>query len=369
MRVLFLSSPSPHSYKWVNALSERGHEIFFVKQKGETSLDKLHSKVRVIELPFKGKAGYYMNAFALRILYKKIKPDVVNVHYASGYGTLARMARIKNSLLSVWGSDVYDFPYKNKLCMSIIRKNLLFAKQIASTSNCMAQQVRSLIGDCRKITVTPFGVDINKFNANRFHHERSDCITIGCVKTLSSIYGIDDLIKSFSLVRNELLRDNSTYRIAENLRCMIYGDGEQRAELEALIHSLQLDGIVSLPGLISHESVPEVLSTFDIFCATSHRESFGVSLVEAQAMCLPVVATNTDGFKEVVDDGESGFIVKGRNIEDIAFYLIKLILDKSLRDKMGSNGRKRVLELYNFDDNVTTMELLFKSVKEGNKTK
>ena len=63
--------------------------------------------------------GYYLNAPLLQRLAEKIKPDVVNAHYASGYGTLMRRAKLKNTVLSVWGSDVYDFPYKNRLFMWI----------------------------------------------------------------------------------------------------------------------------------------------------------------------------------------------------------------------------------------------------------
>ena len=364
MKILFVSYAESHSNKWVNALCDRGHDVVFAMQKSDVNhVEALNEKVIVEYLPFTGKAGYILNSIPLKLLELKYKPNVVNVHYASGYGTMARLAKVNNLVLSVWGSDVYDFPYINSFCMRLIRKNLLFAKKIASTSNCMADQVRKLIGEKKEITITPFGIDIRQFDPQK-REINSEYLTIGNIKVISPKYGIDDLIKAFAIVKkhwSEGLVDN------KRLRCVVYGRGEQRAEIEKLIKELCLEEDVLLPGEIPHSKVPDALSSIDVFCATSvlNSESFGVSVVEAEAMGIPVVATDVDGFKEVVEDGVTGFIVKKHEVQEIADALIRLISDSVLRNTMGKNGRNRVMQLYNFDDNVTTMEKLYESVAEG----
>ena len=76
-------------------------------------MDQINKNIHQHQLKYKGGVGYYLNAKELRKLKKEISPDIINVHYASGYGTLARKSKLCPILLSVWGSDVYDFPNKS----------------------------------------------------------------------------------------------------------------------------------------------------------------------------------------------------------------------------------------------------------------
>ncbi|MBC7088753.1 MAG: glycosyltransferase family 4 protein, partial [Tissierellales bacterium] len=204
---------------------------------------------------------------------------------------------------------------------------------------------------------TPFGIDIQKFTKNE-KIRNDDKIVIGIIKTLSPKYGIDDFIKAISILREKLINEGKP-EVALKIQGKIYGDGEQKLELEQMISKLELDNIVSLEGKIPYNQVPSVLNEFDIFCATSISESFGVAVVEAMATELPVVATDALGFKEVVDDGITGLIARRKSPQEIACALKKLILDKSLRESMGIHGRKKVIELYNWDDNVSTMEQIY----------
>lgn len=123
MKILFVGYAEVHSKKWVDVLCRRGHEVIFVIPKSKSS-DKngINNKAKVIEMPFRGKEGYFLNAPFLHKIAKKCEPDVVNAHNASGTGILIRLAKLNRVLLSVWGRDVYDIPYINKICMYIIKK-------------------------------------------------------------------------------------------------------------------------------------------------------------------------------------------------------------------------------------------------------
>lgn len=349
MRILFLSAAnSIHTVRWVNALSERGHEVVLVSLKDHrTGMDWISTKVKIIYLPVKGKKGYYLNAVFLKAIYLQEHVDVVNAHYASGYGTLVRIARLPDVLLSVWGSDVYDFPYESKTKEKILKKNLKYARQIASTSRCMAEQTKKIVKG-KEIIVTPFGVDIEQFSMPPVRNK--DSFIVGTVKTLSYKYGIDMLIRAFRLFLDQLDQTG-------HIQMVIFGEGEQKEELIGLCKLLGISEKVHFEGSISNKKVPEAFRGMDIVCFGSRleSESFGVAAVEAMACGCPVIATKVAGFKEVMEEGKTGYLVPAEDYETMAVYMLKLYRDQNLRNELGANGRKRVERFYDWDRCVDTM--------------
>lgn len=360
MKILFVAAAnSTHTVRWVNSLSERGHNVMLVFIKGhEPQEDVLNDSVSSYCLRHGGARGYYLNALELRSVKKSFQPDVINVHYASGYGTLARLARIGPYILSVWGSDVYSFPNEGFVKYKILKKNVIYAKKITSTSLCMANELRKVLNQPDlPIDVIPFGVDIQKFDPSRYEKRDKSSIVIGNIKSLKPLYGIKELIDVFqSLFIDKTIAEN----IRERMKLVIYGGGEQKEELENRVKELKLEKHILFKGKISNNEVPAALNEMDIFCALSQRESFGVSLVEAMAMEVPVVATDIDGFKEVLIDGKTGVLVSSNSSNQCVLELKKLILNKDARKEMGRNGREHVIKEYNWKENVDKMEKVYK---------
>lgn len=365
MKILFLSAAkSVHTVKWVNAFVSRGHEVFLIYNKGhEPKDDAIDKKVHLYRLKYGGSAGYYLNSRELSKLEREICPDVINVHYASGYGTLARKAHLSSYILSIWGSDVYDFPYSSKIKNLILKKNVRNADYLASTSNCMAQQLKKVMEDeTLKIAITPFGVDLNLFNSDLFEVKEKREFIIGNIKALEDKYGIKELILAFEQLKKEIEEEKI---LKKPLKLLIYGSGSQKENLERLIKEHQLEDSINLMGRIPNNKVPEILNRFDVFCALSHSESFGVSAVEAMAMKKPVVVSDVDGFQEVIEDEKTGFIVKGADTDSVKEKLKTLILDGDLRIEMGEAGKKRVEKHYSWDKNVNVMLELYCKAKES----
>lgn len=356
MKILFLSSASNiHTVRWVNALALSGVEVHLAYNSNHKPyIDGINENIIQHPMKYGGKAAYYFNRNELIVLCKKISPDLVNAHYASGYGTLARLAKVKPLFLSVWGSDVYLYPYINIFNMKTIKKNLLYANRIGSTSNVMANQIRKLVSEnTLDIGITPFGVDTSVFKSKK-NKKDDNPIIIGTIKTLSIKYGISDLIKAIRIVLDNF-NENKKFRIVEKIEVHIYGEGDQKENLIKLTNDLNLSEVVFFKGRVPNKEVPEILREFDIFCVTSLSESFGVAAVEAMAASLPVVATDADGLTEVVVDNITGLVVKKNNPSEVAEAIEKLILDIELRNYLGENGRKRVVELYEWEKNVETM--------------
>lgn len=361
MKIIFLGEAgSIHTIRWVNSLSEKGIEVILVSLKGNfDNVEKISKKVKVIYLPFGTKLGYYLNVFALKKIISKEKPDLINAHYASGYGTLGRLSGFNKKLLNVWGSDVYDFPNESKLKKRIIEKNLKNYTAIASTSYCMAEETKKYLENkSKEIFITPFGVDTEKFKNLNIEKKENE-ITIGIVKTLTEKYGIEYLIKAIKELENIL--DIENYK---KIRLLIYGKGELKNKLEDLTKELQIEDKVIFKGYISNEDVPKALNEMDIFVVPSilDSESFGVAAVEAMACEVPVIVSDVDGLKEVVVNNETGFVIPKKSPKEIANKIKILIENDDIVKKFKKNARDRVLKLYDWNKNVENMIKIYKEL-------
>lgn len=360
MKIAFVSAAqSIHIVRWANAMNERGHDVTVITCKNHmpSQTERYEKGVRIIPLKFSAPLGYYLNVKRLKKLVKREKFDIVNVHYASGYATLARRAKLKDALLNIWGSDVYEFPYASAFNMRTSKKNLAYFKGVASTSRCMAAQAAKIAD--REYFITPFGVDISRFKPIEGYRNDSR-IVIGTVKTLSPKYGIDVTINAFISAYNRLKEENSG--LASRLYYQIYGRGEQREELQKLIDGSGMSDRITLCGFVENSGLPQVYNKFDIAVYGSVAESFGVAAVEAMACGLPVCATDADGFKEVISDGKTGFISPKGDAGALAGNIYTLIKDKDLRAAMGKAGVERVASLYDWDKNVDIMENIYNSL-------
>ncbi len=350
---------SIHLQRWAHALAARGHAVAVLTQH---ACDRrlLPAAAEVILLPHSGAFGYFANAWRARQGLRRWRPDVVNAHYASGYGTTAALCGVRPVLLSVWGSDVYDFPYQSAWKARLIRGNLRRATAIASTSHAMVRQVQRLTPERREVAVTPFGVDLAQF-APRPRVERP--LTLGTVKSLAPKYGVDLLLRAFA----GLTADADVQAAAAGCRLLVVGDGPQRAELEALARELGIAARTRFAGAVAHVDVPAWLNRLDVYVAPSRHdsESFGVAVIEASACALPVVVSDVGGLPEVVRDGETGLVVPRDDVPALQAALKRLVLDAALRERLGRAGRLHVEREYAWSRCVDMMERCLQRVARG----
>lgn len=353
MRILLVSAASSiHTVRWVNGLAERGHEVHLasVHPVGIHAIDpQVH-----VHLGPQTRTRYITDAWWLRRLARRVRPHIVNVHYATGYGLLARLARLDVPvLLSVWGSDVYDTPRRNRLAAHVVRANLAAATRLASTSRCMAEVTQELAPG-RDILITPFGVDTDVFTPGGHEPATDSVVRVGTVKAMAAKYGIDVLIDAFAT----MCRNATTVT-----ELHLYGEGPDRAMLENRARNSGVGERIVVHGAVSHDQVPEVLRGLDVFAALSvdDSESFGVAIVEAGACGLPSVVSDADGPAEVVEEGRTGFIVAKRDVAGAAAALGRLVDDPELRATMGREARAHVEREYSWTRSLELMEEAYES--------
>jgi len=358
MKLAFLGDRSSiHIVRWVNEMAIRGHDVHVITM--TETLDPLLDTVNVHVLPFGRPHGYFLNALALRRTLGRIKPDLLHVHCASGYGTLGSLTGLHPRIVSVWGGDVYDFPSKSPLHHWLVSRTLRTADWVCSTSQTMAEHTARSFPEIKRLSVIPFGID-----GGRFYPEPSrrhpDILTVGTVKALRPNYGIRYLIEGFGRAR-EMLRNRSP-SLAQKLRLLIVGGGSERAQLESLVGKLGLGSVTTFTGAVPHSQVPEYLNQLDVYVAVSVGESFGVAVLEASACGLPVVVSAVGGLPEVVVDGVTGFVVEKKNALATAEALLRLIEDPCLRQSMGESGRQHVISRYRWAESARLMEDVYRRV-------
>ncbi|WP_244193956.1 glycosyltransferase [Bordetella genomosp. 12] len=347
--LLLAPGQSIHTIRWANGLAQRGLNVHLAALEAFPP-GAYDPRVRLHRLPWGRPLGYALAAGALRRLVQRIQPDLTNVHYATGYGLLARHAGCRPMVLSAWGSDIYEFPRASTWHRRLLQRNLNAATALCATSQAMSREMSKLTRGA--INITPFGIDESAFSPAS-HRNPDGPIVIGTVKALEHHYGIDVLLRTYARTRSLLSTTHPA--LAARLQLHIYGDGSLRAELQALAATLEITGSTRFMGKIPHDSVPEVLRGFEVYAALSRMDSFGVAILEASSCGLPVLVSDADGPAEIVVDGQTGFVVPREDDLAASRRLTELLLDPARRQALGQAGRQRVLERYTWNLSLDAM--------------
>jgi glycosyltransferase involved in cell wall biosynthesis len=337
---------SVHTQRWIAALAQRGHDILlFSLTEPKPSVLTSTPNVRVETARFSNQLAYSAEGGLRKLLYAKsiptvrsllrsYRPDLSHAHYASSYGVVAMLAGLPRRILSVWGADVFNTPYRSFAHRFVISRAMRTAHLVLSTSVTMREHCRSICD--REIEVVPFGIDLARFVSRREAGSDPRQLTIGTVKSLEDKYGIDVLLGAFQI----LLRTLPDAR----LRLLIVGGGSRRAMLQELAQQLGIAAQVEFTGPVEYARVPEMHDALDIavFPSIEDSESFGVAVVEAQACARPVIVSRVGGLPEVVREDETGLVVPPGNPEALAEALRKLIGDRERARAMGRAGRRHV---------------------------
>jgi glycosyltransferase involved in cell wall biosynthesis len=126
--------------------------------------------------------------------------------------------------------------------------------------------------------------------------------------------------------------------------CAIVGDGELKADLEALARGLGVAHAVRFPGF--RTDVPTVLKALDVFVMPSHMEGLGTSVLDAMAAGVPVVGTEAGGMPESIEHGVTGLVCPVRDARAIARAVVSLLEDPALAARLADAARRRVRERF-----------------------
>ena len=279
-------------------------------------------------------------------LLREEKVDLIHAHFANRTTVVAMVA---SRLLGVPYS-VFAHAYDIYVSPVMLAEKMAGAKFVATCTAYNKTHLESIDGSrfVGKVHLIYHGLDLTKFEPTRqppHNGQRPLLLSVGQLKEKK---GFPYLIRACRLLKDR----------GYDFRCEIVGEGPKRPELEALISELSLNDTIVLCGALPH---PEVLARyaqatlFALACVLAKdgdRDGIPNVLLEAMAMQVPGVSTQLSGIPEAVKDGLTGVLVPSRNTEALANALARLLDDPDLRERLGREGRKRVEERFDVQENV-----------------
>jgi len=346
---------SIHTRRWVKSLRESGLKVDLITFWKDSDHDVGGISLGASDrLTFFSKLGYLTAIGRLKSMIRKLDPDILHAHQASGSGFLLSFVDHPRKIVSVWGDDIVVFPYKGPFQKMAIKRSLTRAHRITATSGFLEQAIKRLGKQFPKVTIIPFGIDLNHFRL--VERGPGDKTVVGISKWLHPKYGIDILIRAFDAIS----------KTHQSVCLIIGGNGPFEMQYKALVEKLGLNDKVEFTGLIDHKAMPDFLARIDIYAMPSIHdgESFGVAALEAAATGLPVVSTTVGGVPEAVLHEKTGILVGRGDVQQLQNALVRLIRDPELRTAMGRAGRKHVEDNYRWEDNLRSMQELYLEMME-----
>jgi glycosyltransferase involved in cell wall biosynthesis len=275
------------------------------------------------------------------------RADVVNAHWLIPQGFVAVLAKALTGtkvVVTVHGGDVFSL--NGALMRRVKRFVLRCADAVVVNSGATRDACRELY-DGRDYDVIPMGVDTDRFIPGSRSPEVArryelDDFTVLFVGRLTADKGVIDLLRALKGLK----------AAGAGFTALVIGDGDEAPALQKYVVDNDLQREVHFPGWLDTDDLPSYYRTADVFVGpsvvgdTGWREALGLVFVEALATGLPVIATDTGGIGEVVQDGVTGFLVDQRSPEQILDKLQLLRGDPQLRERLGRTGRTLVEERF-----------------------
>lgn len=290
-------------------------------------------KSRVLLVPF-----LFLGLF-LALWKRRKQYDHVHANWLIPQGIIQGFLRMP-FVLTGHGTDVSSL---NKgIIKTLKRKAVRRAKVVTVVSVALKDKMLSWFSQEErkeiepKVFVQPMGCDTSKFSPlyrkeNLWQQEDKKVILF--VGRLAEIKGVQYLIEAMQWVDAKLV---------------IAGDGPLRGDLEERVRKLELADKVIFVGAKSHEELPVIYASADVFVAPSvttkdkAREGFGLVILEAMASGLPVVASGSGGITEIITDGVNGLLTEEKDSQGLAHNINRILTDESLRGQLVQNMQETV---------------------------
>ncbi|TKJ36951.1 N-acetyl-alpha-D-glucosaminyl L-malate synthase BshA [candidate division LCP-89 bacterium B3_LCP] len=331
-------------------LAALGHKVHIISYAPPARIKLYHPnlhfhKVEVTDYPLFEYPPYSLSlASSMVEVAQTEKLDLLHVHYAIPHAVSAYLAQEMlgdNSIpfvTTLHGTDI-TLVGNAPSFMPITKFVLEKSDAVTAVSNFLKQETLNFFKVDRDIAVIPNFIrsdldDCSNVNIRRSTIASDNEAIIVHISNFRPVKRISDVMQIFSRIRKE-----------KPAKLLMVGDGPERAPAERMARELKVQDDVYFLGM--QLEISDILRLADVLLQPSETESFGLTPLEANACCTPVICSNVGGLPEVIVDGETGFLLPVGDVDAMADKALMIINDDELRRKMDKAGRKRAREVFN----------------------
>ncbi len=343
-------------------LAEKGHEIHFISSSLPFRLNKMYHNIHYHQVEVNQYSVFQYPPYDIALASKmaevanREKLDLLHVHYAIPHAVCAILAKQMSGrdlkiVTTLHGTDITVLGYDPSLT-DAIKFGIEKSDAVTAVSNSLVNQTYDLINPDKHIET------VYNFIDDRIYHKtdaaalkeqleiQEDEKVIIHVSNFRAVKRVNDVVKAFAKISDSM-----------PAKLLMVGDGPEMTIVNKLVKQLSLEDQVIFLG--KQESLEELYSISDLLLLLSEKESFGLVALEAMACGVPCIGTNVGGLPEVIIHGETGYICKIGDIEDISQKAISLLNDGNLHRKFSERSLDMVRTKFKSENIVEQYEQLY----------
>lgn len=348
------------------ALADKGHKVHFITYSQPFRLNQFtenlfYHEVNVNDYPLFDYQPYE-SVLASKIvdvaIYERL--DILHVHYAIPHASVAYLAQqiLKSRkiklpyITTLHGTDItlvgQDPSFEPVIFFSLNNSNA-----ITSVSESLRKDTLKTFKIANDVKVIPNFIKIEEYegvkeSCQRHHFAKDNEKILVHISNFRKVKRVEDVLRVFNIVRKEV-----------PAKLILVGDGPERPQIDKLCRELNTCSDIISVGKIANPK--EILSMADVFILPSETESFGLSALEAMAMKIPVISTDTGGIPELNVHGKTGYMSKVGDYEDMAKNTIALLTDEKMHRTFKANAFEQAKK-FDLNKILPMYEKLYKEV-------
>jgi glycosyltransferase involved in cell wall biosynthesis len=369
VRILHISSARSlgggerHLADLARSLYGRGHEVYIALPANSPLRDKLKGlpAANIFTVPLRNALDIG-SALSLERLVREHEIEIVHAHVARDYPTAAlAVKRASQANLVITRHVLFRL---NKLHHLTFRQ---VSRVIAVSEAVKRTLLKQKILPARKIEVIPNSMDFQAFYDSLRGFDREayrqrmnvpqGSLLVGTIGELKPQKGHEEFLRAAAVIARENESAHFVIAGADNS-----GRNEHKAALERLSRELGLNDRVHFTGWV--DEVAPLLSALDVYVSASRTESFGLTIVEAMAATRAVVATSTEGAREIIAPENSGLLVAVGDYQALAASVLRLLEDEEERERLGALACEHARSRFSLDRMTDATEQVYFEVRQ-----
>ena len=326
-------------------MAKRGYHVMIAAERN-SGLFTRASREGMKVFPMHFRKENPLSVLRMRHLINSEGIDIVNTHSSTDSWVTTVAAKLSGAKPIIIRTRHLSTPISRSFSSRLIYD--VWPDAVMTTGERIRQQMIEVNGfDGSRIVSVPTGADLARFDPER---------VVPCFEKKGFLVGMVSVLRRWKGHEYFLKAIPEILKVAPKASFLIVGDGPQRENLRKLVSEMALGEKVMMPGHMEH--IPEIMASLDVLVHPSFaNEGVPQSILQAFAMKKPVIASDAGAIKEIVIDGETGFLIAPKDSARIAEKVIALYECPEMGRRFGLEGRRRV-------EKSCSMEVMLDKIEE-----